>query len=82
MIPNKKNQVRVSANFAGEVELCCRVGEIVHAGFCLVEVEGDGTIERLCAKQRSRVIELCVEQDAMVEKFDALVVVELLADED
>ena len=82
MIPNKQNHVRVAANFDGEVELCCKVGEIVQAGFCLVEVEGDGTIERLCAKQRSRVIELLVEQDAMVEKYQGLVVVELLPDED
>lgn len=81
MIPNKLNQVRVSANFDGEVELCCRVGQIVEAGFCLVEVEGAGQIERLCAKQRSRVVELCVEQDAVVKKFDALVVVELLPED-
>ncbi len=58
------------------------MGQIVHAGQCLVEVEGVGQIERLCAKQRARVVELAVAQDAMVDTHQLLVVIELLPDKD
>lgn len=82
VIPNKQNHVRIAANFDGEVELLVAVGDVLFAGQGVVEIESDDAIERLCAKQRSRVIELLVDQDAEVSKYDALVVIELLPDED
>jgi len=82
VIPNKQNHVRIAANFDGEVELLVSVGDVVFAGQGLVEVESDDAIERLCSKQRARVVELLVDQDAEVAKYDGLVVIELLPDED
>ena len=82
MIPDKQNRVRIAANFDGEVELLVKVGDIVHAGQGLVEVDNEDTVERLCAKQRARVVELLVDQDAEVSRYEGLVVIELLPDED
>lgn len=74
MFADKVGQVRVRSNFAGAVELLVRVGEQVERGQGLVVVEGDRELERLSARQRSRVVEVCVADGAEVEAAALLLV--------
>jgi biotin carboxyl carrier protein len=56
MLPDRKSQVRVRANFEGTVEILVRVGQRVASGQALVIIEGDKEIERLSARNTSTVI--------------------------
>jgi pyruvate carboxylase len=82
MIADRKNQVRVRANIAGYVEVLVRPGQIVHRGQCVIEVEGDGTIERLAALKRSTVLEVKVASDDQVEAGHLCVVLQELPGDD
>ncbi len=76
MLANRNNQVRVRANFDGEVELLVSVGERVHAGQALVVVEGDGEVERLASRNPGSVAEVHVRDGEEVRRGALLLVVQ------
>lgn len=76
MLPDRNNQVRVRANFAGEVEVLVHVGDSVHAGQGLVVVEGDKELERLSTRNAGRVVEVHVRSGQEVAQGALLVVIE------
>lgn len=79
MFADKVGQVRVRANFAGAVELLVHAGDQVERGQGLVVVEGDRELERLAARARARVVEVCVEDGAEVEAAALLLILQELA---
>lgn len=76
MLPNRNSQVRVRANFAGEVEILVSVGERVHAGQALAVIEGDREIERLSTRNYGSVTEVLVRDGDEVEQGALLLVVQ------
>ena len=82
MIPDRKNEVRVRANIPGEVDVLVKPGEQVEGGQCLVEVEGAGTIERLCARKKSVVLATHVATDDEVTEGQLMVVLRELPQKD
>jgi biotin carboxyl carrier protein len=78
VLPDRNNQVRVRANFPGEVEVLVHVGDAIHAGQALVVVEGDKELERLSARNAGRVVEVLVRSGQDVAQGALLVVLEEL----
>lgn len=76
MLPDRRNQVRVRANFAGEVELLVGVGDEVERGTPLVVVEGEVEIETLSARGPATVTSIEVEDGAEVDAATLLVVLQ------
>lgn len=76
MLPNRNHQVRVRANFAGEVELLVAVGERVYPGQALVVVEGEREIERLSTRSPGSVAEVHVRDGEEVAQGALLLVVQ------
>ena len=76
MLPDRRNQVRVRANFAGEVEVLVAVGDEVERGSPLVVVEGEMEIETLSARSAAVVQEVLVKDGADVEAAQLLVVLQ------
>jgi pyruvate carboxylase len=76
MLPDRKRQVRVHANFAGAVEVKVRPGQTVYRGMALVVVEGDKQIEILSALASGTVISVEVEDGAEVAAAALLVVLQ------
>ncbi len=74
MLPNRQNEIRVRANFDGEVEVLVRVGERIHAGQALVVIEGVGELERLAARNAGTIREVLVRSGTEVAKGALLVV--------
>jgi acetyl/propionyl-CoA carboxylase alpha subunit len=68
MLPNRQNQVRVRANFDGEVELLVGLGERIAAGQALVIIEGEGQLERLAARNGATVAEVLVRSGTEVKQ--------------
>lgn len=76
MLPDRKRQVRVRANFAGDVELRVQPGDRVQRGTALVVVEGDDQIETLSARADAVVVSVHVEDEAEVAAAALLVVLQ------
>ena len=76
MLPDRKNQVRVRANFAGEVELKVKPGDRVDVGTSLVVVEGDTEIETLSARRAGEVVSVHAATGDEVDAFALLVVLQ------
>ncbi len=76
MLPNRLNQVRVRANFPGEVELLVRKGERIHAGQAMVVIEGVGELERLAARNPGTIAEVHVRTGQEVEQGALLLVLQ------
>lgn len=76
MLPDRKRQVRVRANAAGDVELRVKPGDRVERGTALVVVEGDDQIETLSARADAVVLSVHVEDGAEVEAATLLVVLQ------
>ena len=76
MLPNRNNQVRVRANFDGEVEVLVKVGERVWPGQALVVVEGDREVERLASRTGGNVLEVHVRDGEEVRQGALLLVVQ------
>ncbi len=81
MLPNRNNQVRVRANFDGEVELLVSLGERIHAGQALVVIEGDKEIERLASRNPGAITEIHVRTGEDVRQGALLVVVQEIPEE-
>ena len=82
MLPDRQNRVKVRANFDGGVELLVRIGTIVERGMGLCVIEGDNSIERLCAKKKSRVLSVDVEDDAEVTSGQLLMMIQEMPEDD
>jgi len=80
MLPDRRRQVRVRANFPGEVELRVAVGDHVERGKALVVVEGDSEIETLSARGPAVVQEICVADGEEVLAAALLVVLQEVDD--
>ena len=76
MLPNRQNEIRVRANFDGEVEVLVRVGERIHAGQAMVVIEGAGELERLAARNAGTIREVLVRSGTEVRKGALLVVLQ------
>ena len=76
MLPDRRNQVRVRANFDGEVEVKVRPGQRVSRGTALVVVEGDAQIETLSARDDATVVSVEVEDGEEVCSTALLVVLQ------
>jgi biotin carboxyl carrier protein len=76
MLPNRQNQVRVRANFDGEVELLVGLGERVLAGQALVVIEGTGQLERLSTRNPGTVAEVHIRSGDEVAQGALLLVVQ------
>jgi len=80
MLPDRRRQVRVRANFEGEVEVRVAVGDHVERGQPLVVVEGDIEIETLSARGPAVVQEVCVADGEEVAAAALLVVLQEVDD--
>ena len=76
MLPNRNNQVRVRANFDGEVEVLVTLGERIYAGQALVVIEGEREIERLATRNAGSVAEIHVRDGDEVRQGTLLLVVQ------
>lgn len=76
MLPDRKKQVRVRANFAGDVELKVQPGDRVERGTALVVVEGEDQIETLSSRGDATVISVEVADGAEVPAAALLVVLQ------
>jgi acetyl/propionyl-CoA carboxylase alpha subunit len=76
MLPDRKRQVRVRANFAGDVELRVKPGDRVERGTALVVVEGEEQIETLSARGDAVVLSVHVEDEDEVAAAALLVVLQ------
>lgn len=78
MFTDAKGQIRVRASFAGEVEICVRAGERIHAGHRLAVIEGERQMETVRARAPALVTKLCVADGAEVEDAALLMVLQEL----
>jgi pyruvate dehydrogenase E2 component (dihydrolipoamide acetyltransferase) len=76
MLPDRQNQVRVRANFEGEVEVLVKLGERLFAGQPLVVIEGAGQVERLATRKPGTVVQVLVETGSEVKEGTLLLVVQ------
>ena len=76
MLPDRKRQVRVRANFAGDIELRVQPGDRVRRGTALVIIEGEDQIETLSARADAVVVSVHAEDEAAVPAAALLVVLQ------
>lgn len=76
MLADRNKQVRVRANFDGEVEVKVSPGQRVGRGTPLVVVEGDAQIETLSARDDATVVSVEVADGAEVVSTALLVVLQ------
>ncbi len=76
MLPNRQLEVRVRANFDGEVEVLVKLGARVLPGQGLVVVEADRELEKLSARNPGRVIEVHARTGQDVQKGALLLVIQ------
>ena len=74
MLPLRDGQVRVRANFDGEVEVLVRAGQRIDVGQVICIIEGEHEIERLCARNPSIVVEVLERTGTDVAKGALLAV--------
>ncbi len=68
MLPNRAHEVKVRANFDGEVEVLVRAEQRVYATQRLVVVEGDHEIETLSSRNAGRVVSVHARTGETVAK--------------
>ena len=76
MLPNRQNQVRVRANFDGEVEVLVRLGDRLVPGQAMVVIEGEGQLERLAARNAGTITEVLVQSGDEVKEGALLLVLQ------
>ena len=76
MLPDRKNHVRIRANFPGAVELRAHVGDHVERGSPLVVIEGEAEIETLSAREAATVAEVLVREGDEVTASQLLMILD------